>query len=94
MNLKRFGFSLGAIILTLWSTHFLVRMWIEYGNQFSRVRGLFSFERNVGVDKLEVPILREGSFPRIAVQQRSMSAAIDEAVLFFFNHARYFIFKS
>ena len=80
MNLKRFGFSLGAIILTLWTTHFLVRMWIEYGNEFSRVRGLFTFEENVGVDKLQVPILREGSFPRIAVQQRSMSAAIDEAV--------------
>lgn len=80
MNMKRFGFLLGAVLLTLWTIHFLVRMWIEYGDEFSRVRGLFTFDPNVGVEKLEVPILREGSFPRIAVQQRSMSAAIDEAV--------------
>ena len=56
------------------------QLYLEYQADSVRAAKMLRGEENVGSNRLQVPMLREGSFPKVAVQQRSMAKAADAAV--------------
>jgi hypothetical protein len=56
------------------------QLFLEFQADSVRAAKMLRGEENVGSSRLQVPMLREGSFPKVAVQQRSMAKAADAAV--------------
>ena len=66
-----------AIFGLIWANR---QLFFEFQADSVRAARMIRGEQNVGSSRLQVPMLREGSFPKVAVQQRSMSKAADAAV--------------
>ena len=66
-----------AIFGLVWANR---QLFLEFQADSVRAVRMLRGEQNVGSNRLQVPMLREGSFPKVAVQQRSMAKAADVAV--------------
>ena len=77
---RTYIFGLGSVILLFCAAHSTYQLWLSYSDDMQRASQWVRGSHDLGASKLQTPILREASFPRIAVQQRSMAAAIDQAV--------------
>ena len=77
---RTYIFGLGSAILLFCAAHSTYQLWLSYSDDMQRASQWVRGSHDLGASKLQTPILREASFPRIAVQQRSMAAAIDQAV--------------
>jgi hypothetical protein len=69
--------AVAAAAGVVWGSH---QLWMEMQGDSVRALKMISGQRNVGSNRLQVPMLREGSFPKVAVQQRSLAKAADGAV--------------
>jgi hypothetical protein len=66
-----------AIFGLIWANR---QIYLEFQSDSVRAVKMLRGEENVGSNRLQVPMLREGSFPKVAVQQKSMAKAADAAV--------------
>lgn len=77
---RNYVFGLATVLLLFCGGYVSFQLWLNYSADLKRAVAWLGGAQDLGASKLQKPILREASFPRIAVQQRAMSAAIDEAV--------------
>ena len=77
---RNYVFGLATVLLLFCGGYVSFQLWLNYSADLKRAVAWLGGAQDLGTSKLQKPILREASFPRIAVQQRSMSAAIDQAV--------------
>ena len=77
---KRYLTVLGVALALLTGGYASYQLWLTYSPDMGRAMSWLGGAQNLGTSKLQHPILREASFPRIAAQQRGMAAAVDEAV--------------
>ena len=72
------GVAICAGVATLlWAGH---QLRLEMQQDTQRAMQMLAGGRNVGANRLQVPMLRRASFPKVAQQQRSMAAAADQAL--------------
>ncbi|NBT74318.1 MAG: hypothetical protein EBT14_09105 [Betaproteobacteria bacterium] len=66
-----------GVATLLWAGH---QLRLEMQQDTQRAMQMLAGGRNVGANRLQVPMLRRASFPKVAQQQRSMAAAADQAL--------------
>ena len=77
---RNYILGLATLLLLFCGGYVSYQLWLNYSADLKRAAAWLGGAHDLGTSKLQRPILREASFPRIAVQQRSMAAAIDQAV--------------
>ena len=71
---------LGFILVILSGGYCFYTSIQSYKEDAERANSMLQGKNDIGIDRLEVPITRQASFPRIAIQQRSMAEATDQAL--------------
>ena len=77
---RHFLIGLGSGLALVGAGYVSFQLWLNYSADLQRAMAWLGGAQNLGASKLQVPILRQASFPRIAEQQRSMATAVDQAV--------------
>ena len=77
---RRYGLALGAALLFVGAGYASYQLWLGYSPDFGRAIAWLGGKQDLGTSRLQRPILRQGSFPKIASQQRGLASAVDEAV--------------
>lgn len=77
---RRYLVVLGIALAFVAGGYASYQLWLAYSPDMGRAMAWLGGAHDLGTSKLQQPVLREASFPRIAAQQRGMAAAVDEAV--------------
>jgi len=77
---RRYLVVLGIALALVTGGYASYQLWLSYSPDWARAVEWLGGAQDLGTSKLQQPVLREASFPRIAAQQRGMAAAVDEAV--------------
>ena len=77
---RHYLIGLGATLALFSAGYVSYQLWLNYSADMQRAMAWLRGAQDLGTEKLQIPILRQASFPRIAVQQRSMAIAVDQAV--------------
>ncbi|WP_115120917.1 hypothetical protein [Synechococcus sp. UW105] len=77
---RRYLLGLGATLTLIAGGYFSYQLWLSYSPDWNRAIAWIGGAQDLGTTKLQQPILRQASFPKIAAQQRGMAAAADQAV--------------
>ena len=77
---RNYLIGLGAGLALFSAGYVSFQLWLNYSADMQRAMAWLGGAQDLGTSKLQIPILRQASFPRIAAQQRSMATAVDQAV--------------
>ena len=77
---RRYLTVLGVALALISGGYFSYQLWLTYSPDMGRAMAWLGGAQDLGTSKLQQPVLREASFPKIAAQQRGMAAAVDQAV--------------
>ena len=77
---RRYLLGLGAVLALFSAGYVSYQLWLIYSPDMNRAMAWLGGAHDLGTSKLKQPIIRQASFPKIAVQQRGLAAAVDEAV--------------